>query len=158
MTVAPRPCPFALTLLNAQFVCDLRFRFGPATVEKYHSTDVVVDGLTQLLGVLQEVGGISDVDESDGDRLDMVVDDLSQPTRSADFRTKPVLHLSEIIAENYVTGTIFGWEAAYDDVTSTCLLRQHLAVNRGEHCPLYGFLKKGYRFVNYNSCKGTTDG
>ena len=61
-----------------------------------------------MLGVLQEVGGISDVDESDGDRLDTVVDDLTQPTRSADFRTKPVLYLNEIIDENYVTGTIFG--------------------------------------------------
>ena len=121
--------------MNAQFVGDLRFCFGHVAVEKYHSTDVVFDGLTQLLGVLQQVGGISDVDESDGDRLDVVVDDLTQPTRSADFRTKPVLHLNEIIDENYVTGTIFGWEAAYDDVTSTCLLRQHLAVSRGEHCP-----------------------
>ena len=104
--------------------------------EKYRSTDVVVDGLTQLLGVLQQVGGISDVDESDDDRLDAVVDDLTQPTRSADFRTKPVLHLIEIIDENYVNGT---------------------AVNRGEHCPLYGFIK-GCRFVNYICCKGTTDG
>ena len=104
------------------------------------------------------MGGISDVDESDGHRLDAVVDDLTQPTRSADFMTKPILHLNEIIDENYVTGTVFGWEAAYDDVMSTCLLRHHLTVNRGEHCPLYGFVKKGCRFVNYISCKGTTDG
>ena len=108
-----------MTSLNAQFVRDLRFRFGHVSVEKYRSTDVVVDGLTQLLGVHQQVGGISHVDESDGDRLNAVVDDITQPTRSADLRTKPVLHLNEIIDENYVTGTVFGWEAAYDDVTST---------------------------------------
>ena len=91
-----------------QFVGDLRFRFGHVAVEKYHSTDVVIDRLTQLLGVIQQVGGISDVDESDGDRLDAVVDDLTQPTPSGDFRTKPVLHLNEIIDENYVTGTVLG--------------------------------------------------
>ena len=56
---------------------DLRFRFDHLAVEKYHSSDVVVDGLTQLLGVLQHVCSISDVDEGDSDRLDAVVDDLT---------------------------------------------------------------------------------
>ena len=52
-----------------------------------------------MLGVLQQVSGISHVDEGDGDRLDVVVDDLTQPTRSADFRSKPVHHLNKIIDE-----------------------------------------------------------
>ena len=47
------------------------------TVEKYRSTDVVVDGLTQLLAVLQQVCSTSNVDEDDSDRLDAVVDDLT---------------------------------------------------------------------------------
>ena len=69
-----------------------------------------------MLGVLQQVSSISEVDEGDGDRLDAVVDDLTQPTCSAEFRSKPVLHFNEVINENYVTGTVFGWAAAYDDV------------------------------------------
>ena len=103
MIVEPRPCRFALTSLNAQFIGDLRFRFDHVSVEEYRTTDVVVDGLAQLLGVLQQVGGISDVDEGDGDRLDAVVDD-----RSANSRSKNVLHINEIIDENYVTGTVLG--------------------------------------------------
>ena len=84
----------------------MRCRIGYDSVEEYRTTDVVVDRLTQLLGLLQQVGGIRDLNEGDGDRLDAVVDDLTQPTRSADFRSKPVLNLNEVINEKYVTGII----------------------------------------------------